>query len=175
VDRHVIANMGAELAPRRASSRPTTRCAARLPRAARASGAAAPIRSPPTSTPTRSTSRPSAAHRVPESRQRPSCARLQGDVYQVVIVTGQRASDFAVPALMVRSADLSSSPDVNPTSRQTLEALTSEAGSSTWSRRPAPQAGCNGHRDGAEGASLRTFPTSLGARGRRRRGLPSSP
>ena len=74
MDRHVIANMGAELG--------ATRCAASSPpRAARASGAScAPIPTPPTSTPTRSTSRPSS--RSSRARRAPAtsspCARSQG-------------------------------------------------------------------------------------------------
>ena len=97
------------------------------------------------------------------------------DVYQVVIGSSANPGlrDFAVPALMVRGRQTHErvSFDVNPTSRQTLEALASEgwlldliAGGARLH-----QAGCNGcigmgQAPATGKASLRTFPRNFPGR-----------
>ena len=97
------------------------------------------------------------------------------DVYQVVIGSSANPGlrDFAVPAMMVsgRQTHERVSFDVNPTSRQTLEALTSEG----WLLELVTggarlhQAGCNGcigmgQAPASDRNSLRTFPRNFPGR-----------
>jgi aconitate hydratase len=97
------------------------------------------------------------------------------DVYQVVIGSSANPGlrDFAVPAMMVagRQTNPRVSFDVNPTSRQTLEALAGEG----WLRdlitagARLHQAGCNGCIGMGQApvtgkASLRTFPRNFPGR-----------
>jgi aconitate hydratase len=97
------------------------------------------------------------------------------DVYQVVIGSSANPGlrDFAVPAMIVsgRHTDPRVSFDVNPTSRQTLEALAGEG----WLEQLVAagarlhQAGCNGcigmgQAPATGKASLRTFPRNFPGR-----------
>jgi aconitate hydratase len=97
------------------------------------------------------------------------------DVYQVVIGSSANPGlrDFAVPAMMVagRQTQAGVSFDVNPTSRQTLEALAGEG----WlldlvaAGARLHQAGCNGcigmgQAPATGRASLRTFPRNFPGR-----------
>jgi predicted aconitate hydratase len=97
------------------------------------------------------------------------------DVYQVVIGSSANPGlrDFAVPAMIVsgRHSDPRVSFDVNPTSRQTLEALAAEG----WLEQLVAagarlhQAGCNGcigmgQAPATGKASLRTFPRNFPGR-----------
>jgi aconitate hydratase len=97
------------------------------------------------------------------------------DVYQIVIGSSANPGlrDFAVPAMIVngRHSDPRVSFDVNPTSRQTLEALAAEG----WLEQLVAagarlhQAGCNGcigmgQAPATGKASLRTFPRNFPGR-----------
>src|SRR6266511_705255 len=97
------------------------------------------------------------------------------DVYQVVIGSSANPGlrDFAVPAMMVsgRHSDPRVSFDVNPTSRQTLEALAAEGWLAQLVAAGARlhQAGCNGcigmgQAPATGKASLRTFPRNFPGR-----------
>jgi aconitate hydratase len=97
------------------------------------------------------------------------------DVYQVVIGSSANPGlrDFAVPALMVAGRQTHSrvSFDVNPTSRQTLEALAGEGWLQSLITAGARlhQAGCNGcigmgQAPATGKASLRTFPRNFPGR-----------
>jgi aconitate hydratase len=97
------------------------------------------------------------------------------DVYQVVIGSSANPGlrDFAVPAMMVsgRHTHPRVSFDVNPTSRQTLEALAAEGwlGSLVAAGARLHQAGCNGcigmgQAPATGKASLRTFPRNFPGR-----------
>jgi len=98
-----------------------------------------------------------------------------GEVYQVVIGSSANPGlrDFAVPAMMVsgRHTHPRVSFDVNPTSRQTLQALAGEGwlGELVAAGARLHQAGCNGcigmgQAPATGKASLRTFPRNFPGR-----------